>query len=151
MFKYGTDYFICNNSAILEIVGKKISKNKQEHYASSKTTQGKTYVRSLGFRIFPVHLCPLLVQPTSLWRLLLTPEHPRNCFRPTFSVCTEAQSLYLTHSVANMEEQSTVFSLLPQWDFCGWLCYSLLSVETIPMWKHRCLVFNNVQHLSNQF
>lgn len=52
MFKYSTDYFICNNSVILEIVGKKISKNKQEHYASSKTTQGKTYVRSLGFRFF---------------------------------------------------------------------------------------------------
>lgn len=52
MFKYSTDYFICNNSVILETVGKKISKNKQEHYASSKTTQDKTYVRSLGFRFF---------------------------------------------------------------------------------------------------
>lgn len=66
MFKYSTNYFTCKNSVILEIMGEKISKNKQKRYASSKMTPSKTYVQSLGFSFFSVHLCPLLVQPTSL-------------------------------------------------------------------------------------
>lgn len=59
-------HFTCNNSVILEIMGGKISKNEQKHYASSKMTPSKTYVQSVGFSFFSVHLCPLLVQPTSL-------------------------------------------------------------------------------------